>query len=135
MQTKREWLAERGLAIAGARGKFSNAAKEALAKAEKDGVKFAEVNPVKPVRTTGPKVEGKKTEAKPKVKSDPTQTEYISPSDYRFPESEYRLLTADGKPHTQAGMRNVCDTCRVSFVNHLCDAPALFGATVRIGKK
>lgn len=37
---KRTWLAERGLAKAGTRGKFSNAAKEALAEAEKNGIIF-----------------------------------------------------------------------------------------------
>lgn len=40
MIDKRTWLAERGLAKAGTRGKFSNAAKEALAEAEKNGVVF-----------------------------------------------------------------------------------------------
>lgn len=41
---KREWLAERGLAKAGTRGKFSNAAKEALAEAEKNGILFLDKN-------------------------------------------------------------------------------------------
>lgn len=42
MATKREWLAEKGLAKAGARGKFSKVAHEALVKAVADGVVFDE---------------------------------------------------------------------------------------------
>jgi hypothetical protein len=40
-QTKREWLVDQGLATAG-RGRFSAAAKEALAKAEADGLTFSD---------------------------------------------------------------------------------------------
>lgn len=39
--TEREWLAMQGLAIAGARGKFSHKAKAALAKAYADGIDIA----------------------------------------------------------------------------------------------
>lgn len=39
MTTKREYLAQKGITV-GRRGRFSAAAKQALAEAEKSGVKF-----------------------------------------------------------------------------------------------
>lgn len=48
MVTKREWLVERGLAKAGARGRFSREANAALAKAISEGIVFDEPV-VKPV--------------------------------------------------------------------------------------
>lgn len=39
MTTKREYLASKGITV-GRRGRFSSAAKQALAEAEKSGVKF-----------------------------------------------------------------------------------------------
>lgn len=124
MQTRREYLADKGLAIAGARGKFSNAAKEELTRALAAGMTFSDDVSVKPA-TPKPTVEKTTVPA-------PTDTPYVSPSDYRFPEAEYRLADADGKRVTTAGMRNVCDTCSVSFVNHACNTPVLFGSPVRI---
>ncbi len=44
MATKREYLAQKGITV-GRRGRFSAAAKQALAEAEKNGIKFtAETN-------------------------------------------------------------------------------------------
>jgi hypothetical protein len=40
MTTKREYLKQKGITV-GARGRFSGAAKVALAEAEKAGIKFA----------------------------------------------------------------------------------------------
>lgn len=126
MQTRRDYLASKGLAIAGARGKFSNAAKEELTRAYASGMTFSDdvsIKPARPAKPTG--------EAKP-VPASPTETPYVSPSDYRFPEGEYHLTDAAGKAVKTAGMRNVCDTCRLSFVNHICNSPVLFGSPVRI---
>lgn len=125
MQTRREYLADKGLAIAGARGKFSNAAKEELARAYASGMTFSDDEAkVKPAKATGA--------PKPAPVPVPTDTPYLSPSDYRFPEGEYRLTDVNGKPVKTAGLRNVCDTCNVSFVNHGCNTPVLFGDPVRI---
>lgn len=124
MQTRREYLADKGLAIAGARGKFSNAAKEELARAMAAGIKFSD--------------DIEKAAATPRVPRErvpaPAESEYVSPSDYRFPESEYKLLDKSGKPVKNAGMRNVCDTCNYSFVGHLCNTPVLWGSPVQIVK-
>lgn len=43
MATKREYLAQKGITV-GKRGRFSAAAKQALAEAEKSGVKFTAEN-------------------------------------------------------------------------------------------
>jgi len=67
---KREWLVRKGLAKANSRGRFSTAAKEALRKAEADGVVFDTSAPVTarlltvpediepPVRDIGDELEG-----------------------------------------------------------------------------
>ena len=47
MQTKREYAASLGLAIAGARGRMSREAHEAIALAEANGTKFADSSPVR----------------------------------------------------------------------------------------
>lgn len=62
---KREWLAARGLAKAGARGKFSNAAKEALAEAEKNGIAFVDKKAI--VTTVRTRVDGEIVEEKREV--------------------------------------------------------------------
>jgi hypothetical protein len=52
--TKREWLAERGLAQAGMRGRFSKEANAALEQAIADGVVFADDQPRTAQQNTGP---------------------------------------------------------------------------------
>lgn len=128
MQTKRDWLASKGLAIAGARGKFSNAAKEALAKAELEGMKFSD-------STTGAKSSPVVTKAsKPEPKS-PIESPYLFPSDFRFPEAEYIAVgMVDGKRKVYS-MRECCNVCRVSLTNHLCDTPSVYGHPVVIEGK
>lgn len=116
MQTKREWLVSQGLAKPG-RGKFSNAAKEALAKAEASGVKFSDVVTKVPAPTGNP------TEKSVPVQS-ATESPYLYPSDFRFPEGEYKAVGTDGKTYS---LRECCNTCRVSLTNHMCDSPTIHG--------
>lgn len=121
MKTRREYLAEKGLAIAGARGKFSNAAKQELARAEAAGMRFKEVTPNKSVgvsKSTGPVKSVEPTA--PKASESP----YIYPSDFRFPEGEYVAKDANGKVY---GMRECCNTCKVSLTNHMCNTPSIHG--------
>lgn len=128
MQTKREYLASLGLAIAGSRGKFSNAGKEALVKAYAEGMSFSDDNkPVKPVKPTG------EATAKPTAKPDPRVTDYLFPSDFRFPEDEYKAVEVGGK--RVFSMRECCNLCRVSLTNHFCDAPTVLGVPVSIVTK
>jgi hypothetical protein len=86
------------------------------------GVRFSDAEA--PVRTASPTGETKEA---PVVKSSPTESLYISPSDFRFPEDEYKAVGVDGKTY---GMRECCNTCRVSLTNHACDAPTIHGNMV-----
>lgn len=120
MQTRREYAASLGLAIAGARGKFSNEAKAAIAKAEAEGTVFADSPSNKPAPV--------EAQDKPEVKRDPRVADYLFPSDFRYPEAEYKALdSVGGKTY---GMRECCNTCRVSLTNHTCDTPTIHGNIV-----
>lgn len=129
MKTRREYLAERGLAIAGARGKFSNAAKAELARAEAAGMKFKEVTPNKPVPARS--AAGKSEPTAP-VPQKATESPYLFPSDFRFPEGEYIAKGTNGKTYS---MRECCNTCKVSLTNHMCDKPSVLGETVTIVRR
>lgn len=128
LETRRDWLAKQGLAIAGSRGKFSNAAKAALAKADSEGYQFLDgpspSGPL-PLKTTISKAGGQKEETP--VVSDVRQSLYVLPSDFRFPELEYVAVAhIDGKRKTFS-MRECCNTCRVSLTNHACASPSIHG--------
>lgn len=119
MQTKREYLVSKNLAKPG-RGKFSNAAKEELARAEASGMKFSD--PTAAPRPTGNATENV-TET-PTVTPKPTESLYVSPSDFRFPEDDYKAVGTDGKTYS---MRECCNTCMVSLTNHACNSPSIHG--------
>lgn len=122
MQTKRDYLIGKGLAKPG-RGKFSNAAKAELIKAEASGIKFAQ--PVIPTKNSATgNLTKKSVTRKSASETSPEETPYILPGDYRFPESEYRAVGDNGKTYS---MRECCNTCKVSLVNHVCDSPTIHG--------
>lgn len=119
----RAWLVERGLAQP-TRGKFSKDAHTALAKALAEGVAFSDYpkSATAPVPVSSP---DSQATGIPVVKSDPRDSMYLTPSEYRFPEAEYRAVAkVGGKVY---GMRECCSNCRVSFVNHGCDNPVIYG--------
>lgn len=126
MQSRRDYLVSLGLAKPG-RGKFSTVAKEALVKAEQSGMKFSDA----PTTQSTPVV---KSDAP--VKTDATMTQYLTPSEYRFPEAEYKGITfVDGK-RKEVSLRECCNLCRVSLVNHGCDNPTIHGnITVKIERR
>src|ERR1700752_4403790 len=97
MQSKRDYLVSKGLAKPG-RGKFSNAAKEELAKAEKAGVKFSDATGAAPVRSTE-KPTGNSGGGQSDQKSEPTFTPYLTPDEYRFPENDWKSVGVDGKTY------------------------------------
>jgi hypothetical protein len=120
MQSRREYAHSLGLAKLG-RGKFSAAAKEAIAKAEAEGMRFSDSGTV--VRVATPTGDAP---AAP-VRSDARASLYICPSDFRFPEGEWQAVAViDGK-RTVFGMRECCNTCRVSLTNHACASPSIHG--------
>jgi hypothetical protein len=127
MQTKREALAAQGLAIAGARGKFSREANIWLDDQRSKGVKFSDDGP-KPIKVKVDKVTAEKVD-KPTGVGYP---DYIFPSDYRYPEGEYvAYKVVNGKKVLVApngGMREVCNTCGVSLTNHGCQSPTIHGS-------
>lgn len=133
MQTKREYLVGLGLAKPG-RGKFSNAAKAALAEAEAKGVKFSDIVTKIPVQTETPTEKSAGGQTPQKI--DAGLTPYLTPDEYRFPEAEYRGITfRDGK-RKEVSLRECCNTCRVSLVNHMCDSPTILNSiTVKIERR
>lgn len=119
MQTRREYLADKGLAIAGARGKFSNAGKVALVEAEKAGVKFSDGAPVPRV------MREVDSEPAPAQKSS-RFVDYLYPSDFAWPEIEFEAVEkVTGKSQS---MREVCNNCRVSLVMCTCGDPTIYGS-------
>lgn len=135
MQTKREYLVSLGLAKEG-RGKFSNAAKEALVKAEAKGITFADVVPVTVKKATknatgGVTDKSPVTETRPETK--PGDSLYLSPCDFRFPEDQYVAVDGNGKKYS---MRECCNTCMVSLTNHACNTPTVHdNVTVHIRER
>lgn len=119
MQTRRDYLVSKGLAKAG-RGKFSGAALAELDNARKAGIKFSDDQNSVPARQAA-KIPGK---PEPVVKSDPRDTPYLTPDEYRYPEAEYKALV--GKK--EVSLRECCNTCKVSLVNHACNAPTIHNA-------
>lgn len=126
MQTRREYLASKGLAIAGARGKFSNAAKEELARVEAAGMKFADSTPTKSSPVT------KSATGATRAVESPVDSPYLYPSDFRFPEDEYVAKDASGKKYS---MRECCNRCGVSLTNHMCNTPSVLGNPVTIERR
>lgn len=125
MQTARERLAGLGLAIAGSRGKFSNAGKAQLAADLAAGMTFSDW-PKDKASTKPVRVGGKKTVSVPKAKTDldvDPQTDIA----YRFTEDEWKAIeTRDGK-RVERSLRAACNNagCGVSLVVCYCSAPQI----------
>ena len=122
LETRRDYLVRLGLAKPG-RGKFSNAAKEALSKADAEGREFLDGPSPKgngsgPVLSTVP-VTGDKTTTVAKV----GLVDYMFPSDFRYPEAEYKAVEVVGKK--EHSLRECCNSCKVSLTNHMCDSPTI----------
>lgn len=121
MATRREALVKAGLAKPG-RGKFSKDAIAWLDNQRKSGVKFSDDDaPVK----SAPKV-SKTKDVKP-VEPSASESSYLFPDEYRYPEKEYRAFIRDGGKKRDVSLRECCNTCRVSLLNHGCEAPTIHG--------
>lgn len=115
----RDYLVSKGLAKAG-RGKFSNDAKAALNAALASGKTFSD----------WPKVDATpvaKSDKTVKSESSPSDTPYLFPDEYRFPEKEYDAFIRENGKKRPVSLRECCSRCRVSLVNHSCDQPAIYG--------
>lgn len=127
MNTRREAPIAAGLAKPG-RGKFSGEANAWLDAQRAAGVKFSDDGMV--VKNTISKPAKDKDAKSAPVR--PEDTSYIAPEDYRFPESEYRAVaTIDGK-RVHYGMREACNNCGYSLLNHPCNDPMVHGRVVVI---
>lgn len=120
METRREALAKVGLAKPG-RGKFSREAMAWLDKARESGQKFSDDN--KPTGNPVARVVNQKSEGAPSKEAPSGIPEYVFPSDYRFPEDEYRAYYFAGGKKVKVSLRECCKSCKVSFTNHSCQSP------------
>lgn len=114
---RRDWLVSKGLAKPG-RGKFSNAAKAALAEAESSGIVFDDSAPAP--RATRPAKEKPVRDSEPVV----TITDDVVMFENEMPHfgKEWYYVNAKGKKKPLSN-RAVCTGCRYSLVAHTCDNP------------
>lgn len=116
MIDKRTWLAERDLAKAGTRGKFSNAAKEALAKAEAEGIVFIDRKAAATLVTTVTvKDNGERVEEKKQV----------NPFAPHPPATRSGMLEFVGPYNRKISVNSTeaCEQCRYSFGWCKCNVP------------
>lgn len=125
MQTRREYAASLGLAIAGARGRLSREANAAIEDAINSGIKFSDVTVTRNVADASITITKKVVDEYP---------DYLFPSDFRYPESEYIAREMANVKVTHS-MRECCNTCKVSLTNHGCNTPSVYGRMVTIERK
>lgn len=135
MTTRREALVNAGLAKPG-RGKFSKEANAWLDKERASGAKFSDDDQTAQKSTR--RVVNQKNEGAPAKESSTGMADYVFPSEYRFPEDTYRAFKRVGGKKVPVSLREVCNTCRVSLVNHGCESPTIHGSiaiTIEKGSK
>lgn len=112
---KRTWLAERGLAKAGTRGKFSNDAKAALLEAEKNGIVFIDKKAIANV-TTVIKFDGDK-----RIE----ERRQVDPFAPHAPATRTGMLEFVGPRNKklQVNATEACIVCRYSFGWCKCNVP------------
>lgn len=113
MTTKRDYLIGLGLAKPG-RGKFSNAAKDAIAKAEADGTIFSDSSASVPA----PKVKAAKV-VEPKVSNSDPGVMLNEDLPHFGVDFFYRK---DGKKKPLSN-RTACMNCGYSLIAHQCNLP------------
>jgi hypothetical protein len=118
LQTRREYLADLGLAKPGARGKFSNAAKEALAKADAEGFEFLD-GPSPKGNGSGP-IKSTVKKAKP---TPVESTGIVDLTPYRYEENTHKAIEVE--TGIERSLRSACNSCRVSLVVCWCDSPII----------
>lgn len=125
MQTRRDWLVEKGLAKPG-RGKFSTLAKQALVEARLLGIAFSDEVVTETVKPTGET----ETVVKSKPKAEPTA--WKSPDEYRYPEATYIAHQMQDGKKVSVSLREACQTCGLSLCDHRCHTPIVLGQPVTI---
>lgn len=112
MQTRREYAVSLGLAKM-TRGRMGKEAKDAISKAENEGVKFSDSPSVTIVKND----DGTET----KKESTPTENYFGPTPDPRYPNDNWHVA---GNKKMKVSQRAACANCRYSLLFHICDAPA-----------
>lgn len=113
MTTQRDYLVSKGLAKPG-RGRFSGAAKAAIASAIAEGMVFTDAKPAKPA-------------SKPRT-AKVAEVSVSTENDGTFFESDYphygtRWFTKVGSKRVEVSNRAACANCRYSLIAHTCNVP------------
>ena len=126
--TRREYAASLGKAIAGARGKLSKDAHDAIAAAEADGMVFKDTQyTINLTKAANPK------ESKPVKEKAHTDKEVLT-SILTYPrDTVWTGKDSEGKPVT-ANSRQICLNCKTSLVGHDCVNPRTLTAVYASGK-
>lgn len=126
----REWAASQNppLAKAGARGKFSNACREALAARLAAGDTFTDY----PTATSA-KVVIKSDDGTSTVKTvvEDKFPPYRFANELPYPADNY-IAYATADPSQKFSMKEACQVCGVSLVDNRCTAPVVLGVPVTI---
>ena len=117
---RREYAASLGLAIAGARGRLSREALDAIEKARAEGMTFDD-DDAAPRTPSKPR---EKREAAPKTsKAKNDGGEAFTKEETRYPiDSKWAGYDSKGKKHIVSG-RTVCKNCGYSICGHTCNNP------------
>lgn len=84
------------------------------------------------VANKGWEIKGYALDTAPKSASAPAAVKQVAPQNVKvvreytilYDEKAYKAVTAKGKEY---GMREVCNTCRVSLVQNVCEHPTILG--------
>lgn len=121
MQKAKEALVAAGIIKTAGRGRISGAGHAWLKEQHDKGVRFADW-PKGEVKVT--KSEGS-AESKVKViRTEQSAVKTIADiPPYRFPEEKFEAYEFVGGKKKPVGLRECCNTCRVSLVAHMCEEP------------
>lgn len=121
MQTRREYAVSLGLAKM-TRGRMGKEAKDAIAKAEAEGVKFSDSPSVSIVKNE----DGTET----KTVSNSSDNYFGPTPDPRYPNDNWYVK---GNKKMKVSNRAACANCLYSLLYHVCDTPAaLSGSTIEV---
>lgn len=115
MQTKREYAASLGLAVAGARGRLSREAHAAIEKAISEGKTFSDAVKVAPT----PKEYTPKAD-KPKVEQS-TTAQTVGDVSYRYTLDQMFTGTDSAGKVWTVDSRQACRSCGYSLTSHPCN--------------
>lgn len=134
MQKAKVALVEAGIIKTAGRGRISADGHAWLKQQYDKGVRFSDW-PKGEVVVTKTKATAKKPESETvKVTRETTETGFVEPVPYRFPEAEFKAVEVGTRK--ERSMRSACNNCRVSLVVCHCPEPRIVavngGGSVRV---